>query len=231
MAMKNLLIDRAGIDGYFQGYSKLNESTTSDRGYPTTVGVLQRKNAQNKNGRRYPGPILEKCVNEYLPLIKERRALGELDHPDTSVVELKNVSHNIVEANWQGDDLIGTIEIICDRPDGRKGTPSGNILKALLDYGAKIGISSRGMGSVSEQIDEAGNPSLIVQDDFELVCWDFVSNPSTHGAWQPLQKEGVLAEGVQLTENKYSKIESILGNIICDNNGFCPCILSGKDEK
>ena len=149
--MKTRLVDTAGIGGFFSSFNRLNEGVKSQRGYPTTQGILQRKNAQNKNGRVYPESVLEKCVNEYMPLIKERRALGELDHPDTSVVELKNVSHNIIEAHWQGDDLVGTIEILCDLQDGTKGTPSGNILKSLLDAGLKIGISSRGMGSVKEQ--------------------------------------------------------------------------------
>jgi len=225
--MKELLRDRAGIGGYFQGYTKLNESVTSERGYPTTTGVLQRKNAQNKNGRVYPGAIIERCVNDYQERIKERRALGELDHPESSVVELKNVSHNIVEAHWEGNDLVGTIEVICDLPNGVKGTPSGNILKALLDYGAKIGISSRGMGSVKEQMSEDGSNTLVVQDDFDLVCWDFVSDPSTHGAWQPMN-EGT--SGTQVI-NKFNKVESIIQDILCENTGVCCCILSGKDSK
>ena len=110
-------------------------------------------------------------AKKYETLIKERRALGELDHPESSVINLKNVSHNIREIHWDGDDLLGTVEILP--------TPSGNILKELLKAGILLGISSRGMGSV-EQRREGG---VTVGDDFELIGWDFVSNPSTHGAF------------------------------------------------
>jgi hypothetical protein len=134
-------------------------------------GILQRAGAPNQNGRRYPKEILERECEKYKQLIKERRALGELDHPDSPVINLKNVSHNVKEIHWEGDDLCGTVEILP--------TPSGNILKELLRAGILLGISSRGMGSVVN----IGEGKVKVGDDFELIGWDFVSNPSTHGAF------------------------------------------------
>jgi len=142
-------------------------------------GVLQRAGAENQNGRVYPKDILERECKKYEQLIKERRALGELDHPDSSVINLKNVSHNIREIHWEGDDLVGTVEILP--------TPSGNILKELLKAGILLGISSRGMGSTKPM----NNNRVEVQEDFELVGWDFVSNPSTHGAFMRPMNEGV----------------------------------------
>ena len=142
-------------------------------------GVLQRAGAENQNGRVYPKDILERECKKYEQLIKERRALGELDHPDSSVINLKNVSHNIKEIHWEGDDLVGTVEILP--------TPSGNILKELLRAGILLGISSRGMGSTKPM----NNNRVEVQEDFELVGWDFVSNPSTHGAFMRPMNESV----------------------------------------
>jgi len=134
-------------------------------------GILQRAGAPNQNRRRYSKEILIKEVEKYQQLIKERRALGELDHPESPVINLKNVSHNIREIWWEGDDVMGTVEILS--------TPSGNILKELLKNNIRLGISSRGLGSVKEMNDG----TLMVQPDFELVGWDFVSNPSTYGAF------------------------------------------------
>lgn len=236
--MKQTLVDAAGASGYFQIVpGTLMEGKTSERGFPMTRGILQRKEALNQNRRRYPGGILEREVDNYQQLIKERRALGELDHPDSSVISLQNVSHNIVEAHWDGNDLIGVVEVLCDRlgENGHviKGTPAGNTLKALLDAGIKVGISSRGMGSVKEIVDESdGQPAVVVQDDFELLGWDFVSNPSTHEAWQPMVKEGVINEGVsnKLNTDKFSKVNSIITEIICDVNGVCCCLLDGKNN-
>jgi hypothetical protein len=236
--MKTTLVDAAGAGGYFQIVpGTLMEGKTSERGFPMTRGILQRKEALNQNRRRYPGDILEREVDKYQQLIKERRALGELDHPDSSVISLQNVSHNIVEAHWEGNDLVGVVEVLCDRPgpDGHivKGTPAGNTLKALLDAGIKVGISSRGMGSVKEIVDESdGQPAVVVQDDFELLGWDFVSNPSTHEAWQPMVKEGLIREGKEvITEaNKFGKVNSLITEIICDVNGVCCCLLEGKNN-
>ena len=159
--MKNLIETRL-----FEG--RVNEDSS---GRTIVKVILQRAGAPNQNERVYPKGILMREAKKYETLIKERRALGELDHPESSVINLKNVSHNIREIHWDGDDLLGTVEILP--------TPSGNILKELLKAGILLGISSRGMGSV-EQRREGG---VTVGDDFELIGWDFVSNPSTHGAF------------------------------------------------
>jgi hypothetical protein len=168
--MKNLLIETHLFEG------KIHEDAN---GRTLVKGVLQRASAENQNGRVYPKEILMREAKKYETLIKERRALGELDHPDSSVINLKNVSHNIKEIHWEGDDLVGTVEILS--------TPSGNILKELLRGDILLGISSRGMGSTKPL---AGN-KLEVQEDFELLCWDFVSNPSTHGAFMRPMNESV----------------------------------------
>jgi hypothetical protein len=160
--MKNLLIETTLFEG------KLNEDSN---GRTLVKGILQRAVAENQNGRIYPKDILMREAKKYEVLIKERRALGELDHPDSGIINLKNVSHNVKEIHWEGDDLCGTVEILP--------TPSGNILKELLRAGILLGISSRGMGSVVN----IGEGKVKVGDDFELIGWDFVSNPSTHGAF------------------------------------------------
>ncbi|NDB29469.1 primosomal protein, partial [archaeon] len=150
--MKSLLIETRLFEG------KLNED---ENGVVLVKGVLQRADAQNQNGRVYPKEILEREVEKYQQLIKEKRALGELDHPESSVVSLKNVSHNIRECQWNGDDVVGVVEILP--------TPSGNILKELLRAGIRLGISSRGMGSVESM----GGNKVKVGEDFELIGWDF----------------------------------------------------------
>lgn len=167
---KGLLIETQLFEG------KVQEDAS---GRVLVNGVLQRAGAENQNGRVYPKSILEREAKKYEQLIKERRALGELDHPDSSVINLKNVSHNIREIHWEGDDLVGTVEILP--------TPSGNILKELLNAGILLGISSRGMGSTKP----VGGNKVEVQEDFELVGWDFVSNPSTHGAFIRPMNESV----------------------------------------
>ena len=134
-----------------------------------------------------------------------------MDHPEASVVNLQNVSHNVKDVWWEGDDVMGKVEIL--------GTPSGNILKELLKAGITLGISSRGMGSV-KQVDEA---TVQVEDDFELICWDFVSNPSTHGAFMKPVNEGILAEGKIAQSNK-SKVDKIIRDILCEMTGCCNII-------
>ena len=168
--MKSLLIETNLFEGRIQ---------ESENGVVLVKGVLQRAGAENQNGRVYPMNILQRESKKYETLIKERRALGELDHPDSSVINLKNVSHNIKEIHWEGNDLVGTVEILP--------TPSGNILKELLRAGILLGISSRGMGSTRPM---EGN-KVVVGEDFELIGWDFVSNPSTHGAFMTPLTESV----------------------------------------
>ena len=169
-----------------------------DLGKPLIMkGILQKAETLNQNGRVYPRNILEREIRNYQKFIKENRALGELDHPDSSVVNLANVSHNITEMNWNGDDLMGTVEVLP--------TPSGNILKELFKSGIRLGISSRGVGSV-EPMNENGAQE--VQDDFELIAFDFVSNPSTHGAFmRPVN------ESVEKLKPE-TKIESIINSIM-----------------
>jgi hypothetical protein len=177
------------------------ESLQRNDGKLIVKGVLQRANAKNHNGRIYPKDTLMREAKKYeQTFISERRALGELDHPDSSVVNLNNVSHNVLNMEFKGDDLVGTVEVLS--------TPSGNILKELFKSGIKLGISSRGMGSVKEVMREGEN-TLEVQPDFELIAFDFVSNPSTHGAFlSPVN------ESVDKTKNKFSRIDSIIHNII-----------------
>ena len=139
------------------------------------TGVMQRADAQNGNGRIYPRSILEREMGNYQKLIKERRALGELDHPDQAVINLANASHLVVESWWDGNDVMGKIQLL--------ETPSGKILRSLVESGVTLGISSRGMGSVTENAQ-----GTIVEDDFNLVCYDMVSEPSTTGAF--MMKEG-----------------------------------------
>ena len=179
-------------------------------------GVLQRAEAKNQNGRVYPKGILEREVKQYMEgPVKENRAMGELDHPESSVINLQNVSHTIKKCWWDGDDVMGNVEILS--------TPAGNILKALFASGITVGISSRGMGSVEENLSEG---TVEVQDDFELLCWDFVSTPSTHGAFmKPADSRNVnINEGkIKLPEYKYTNVNNIIRDIICDNTGTCAC--------
>ena len=173
---KQLLVDVRPFD---ISRDKINESIKENDGRLVVKGVLQRAESKNQNGRVYPREVLLKEVAKYLEnQVTERRALGELDHPESSVVNLNNASHNIVEMHWDGDDLMGTVEVLS--------TPAGNILKELFKSGIKLGISSRGLGSVEpiEEEDGDGDEDTVeVQPDFELIAFDFVSNPSTHGAF------------------------------------------------
>lgn len=184
---------------------QINESMKDNNGKLIVSGIMQRASSSedenfNQNGRSYPLSILKKESDQYKKtFIAERRALGELDHPESQVVNLANVSHNITDLWWQGNDLMGKLEILS--------TPSGNIAKELLKAGIRLGISSRGMGSVKE----LGEGKVEVQDDFEIVCWDLVSNPSTQGAFMSTS----LNEGIQKPNGgKYSKVNSLINEII-----------------
>ena len=184
----------------------ITESEQANNGKVMVEGVLQRAGAKNQNGRVYPKDILAREVKKYKEVqIAERRALGELDHPESSVVNLQNVSHNVLDAYFEGDDVIGKVEILS--------TPSGNILKELLKAGIKLGISSRGLGSV-RSVDEN---TVSVEDDFELICWDFVSNPSTHGAFMAPVNEGVNKNVSEWDVcDQYCKTNSIIRDILGD---------------
>ena len=183
----------------------LTEGKVSERGNPIVEGILATAEVKNGNGRYYKKDLWEREIDKYMGSIKEKRALGELDHPESSVINLKNVSHNIAELWWDGDNIMGKIEILP--------TPSGNILKALLDSGIKVGVSSRGMGSLQEN-----NGVLEVQDDFDLLCWDFVSTPSNPGSWMLPLKEGIDYSNLP---NPYKNVQSIITDILC-SQGDCP---------
>ena len=162
--------------------------------------ILQRANAKNENGRIYPKDILMRESQKYLEnFVNKRSALGELDHPESrTVVNLANVSHNITEMHWEGDDLVGTLEVLS--------TPSGNIIKELIRNGIRLGISSRGVGSVKPSAMEEN--TVEVEEDFNLICFDVVSNPSTQGAY--------LSEGVKqsLSDNRIARIDALVGDFI-----------------
>ena len=185
----------------------LFESVASDPNKRLTVkGILQRAGVKNQNGRLYPKNVLQRESQKYNDtFIRERRALGELDHPESAVVNLQNVSHNIVEMHWDGEDLIGTVEVLP--------TPNGNILRELFKANIRLGISSRGLGTVTKSMKENAD---IVQDDFDLIAFDFVSNPSTHGAF--MFPSGNLNEGIVKNSitNKWEKTENIIRDILTE---------------
>lgn len=197
MEDKRLLVDYVG--SFELTPQQINESMMRNDGKLILSGIMQRCDSVNQNGRKYPINILQREAQKYQNVfVKERRALGELDHPESPVVNLSNVSHNVLDLWWDGNNLMGKIEIL--------GTPSGNIAKELLKAGIRLGISSRGMGSVKS----IGEGKVEVQDDFEIVCWDLVSNPSTQGAFMN-----------QLNENKsivkvgpYGKVNELINDII-----------------
>jgi len=222
---KQLLVDYIPFEVTPQ---QINESLAKN-GKLIVNGVLQRADAKNQNGRVYPHETLMREAENYTKVqVRERRALGELDHPDSSVVNLNNVSHNVLEMHWSGKDLIGTVEVL--------GTPAGNILKELFKSGIKLGISSRGLGSVEEITEAEGDgytdttpsdvgggeeqaPTVAVQPDFELIAFDFVSNPSTQGAFmspgkmnESVNNDGTcnIAEGTCCND---CKVESIINDI------------------
>lgn len=217
--MKELLIDTMLFESMS---SQLIESMETKNGKVIVTGVLQRAGAKNQNGRIYPKKILMREAAKYAEnQIKERRALGELDHPDSSIVTLKNVSHNVLGLSWKGNDLVGKVEILP--------TPSGNILKQLMSAGIRLGISSRGLGSVKE----LAEGTVEVQDDFELIGWDFVSNPSTQGAFMYPVGEGTMNESYngliteaksQIIDPSVQRINENITKIICEIGNVCDCI-------
>ena len=186
---------------------QINESIKENNGKLVVRGVLQRAEAKNQNGRIYPRETLVREAKKYeKEFVNEKRAMGELDHPESSVVNLQNVSHNITEMHFEGDNLLGTVEILT--------TPSGNILRELFKNGIKLGISSRGMGSVETVTEDSGDQVVKVQPDFELIAFDFVSNPSTHGAFMYPMNESVDNTQQGRTCGEYCKVESIINDIM-----------------
>ena len=181
---------------------KLSEAKGSS-GLPLVEGILATAQVKNGNGRYYSKKLWDREISKYMDSVKENRAVGELDHPESTVINLKNVCHNIKDIWWDGDHIMGKIEILP--------TPSGNILQALINSGITVGVSSRGMGSVRQM-----GETLEVQDDFELLCWDFVSTPSNPGSWM-----SPLHEGLTRTVNQYDKANEIIREILCAH-GNCP---------
>lgn len=178
----------------------------SQYGNMMVKGILQRANTLNQNGRIYPKEILEREINNYMKLVRERRATGELDHADEPVVNLKNVSHVITDIWWEGDVVWGRVEILEDMDQGRQ-------LKTLFNNGIKVGISSRAVGSVKQQHNTA-----IVQDDLQLICWDFVSEPSTPGAFMMREAAKELTNEQKKQVNNFlkktDKIDRIANEIL-----------------
>lgn len=178
---------------------------SAGQGGPMYVeGIMQRAGSENQNGRVYPKEILEREAKKYMEtFVKENRAYGELDHPDSNVVEVKNSSHTVENLWWKGDDLYGRLEIL------NGVTPAGTIVANILRRGKTLGISSRGLGSTKQ----IGESTVQVENDFELLCWDFVTNPSTQKAFMGI------AEGVNpgaTLNGKYLTIDNIVRDIFTD---------------
>ena len=183
--------------------SQLTENVNSDNGNLMVEGILATAEVKNGNGRYYKKELWDREMEKYDQVIKERRSMGELDHPESTVINLKNVSHLVIDYNWDGDKLMGKIEILP--------TPSGNILKELIKNGVTVGVSSRGMGSL-----EQNGGVMEVQDDFELLCWDFVSTPSNPGSFMH-----TLNEGKDVITYDYTNVNKIVHEILC-SKGSCP---------
>ena len=200
--MKQVLIETQ----FFTAKSlKLVEGTVPTSN-PLVEGILATCEVKNGNGRYYSRELWEREMDKYMENVNANRALGELDHPDSSIINLKNVSHNIKKIWWDGDNVMGAIELLP--------TPSGNILRALFENKIPVGVSSRGMGSLKQMGD-----LMEVQDDFELLCWDFVSTPSNPGSY--MKEKGMMNESKNNQHNKYIKANSIITEILCAN-GTCP---------
>lgn len=179
----------------------------SETGNLLVKGILATAEVKNGNGRYYSRELWEREIDKYMENVNANRALGELDHPDSSIINLKNVSHNIKKIFWEGDNVMGIIELLP--------TPSGNILTSLFENKIPVGVSSRGMGSLKQM-----GELMEVQDDFELLCWDFVSTPSNPGSY--MKELGVMNESKTPQQyNKYQKVNSIITDILCAN-GTCP---------
>jgi len=178
----------------------INESKVRNRGKILLRGTLQKCNTLNQNGRIYPKSVLEREVLNYQKFIRENRALGECDHPDSSVVELKSVSHIVREARMDGDSVVGIVELL--------DTPAGKILQSLVEAGVTLGISSRGVGSTKDDGD-----AQIVQEDFQLICFDMVSEPSTPGAFM-MNESMINRKDLDKVFTQTDKIDRIFNDIL-----------------
>ena len=182
-------------DGVCQDLLTEREKREVENGAMYLSGRMQTCEKKNGNGRVYPCKVLQKEIKNYQVVIKDNRALGELDHPDDSVINLRNVSHIVTDMWWEGNDVMGKIKIL--------DTPSGRILKDLINAGVKLGISSRGMGSVKESM---GN--TVVQEDFELICFDIVSAPSTPNAY--IYPDKPVAVTTKMYESKINEKKDLI---------------------
>ena len=183
--------------------TQLTENVNKETGNLMVEGILATAEVKNGNGRYYSRDLWDREMAKYGEIIKERRSMGELDHPESSVINLQNVSHLISDFWWEGDNVMGKIEVLP--------TPSGNILKELIKAGVTVGVSSRGMGSLEEN-----GGVMEVQDDFELLCWDFVSTPSNPGSYMH-----TLNEGKQNVVYNYTNVNKVIHEILC-SKGSCP---------
>jgi len=180
---------------------QINESKLANNGKIVLKGILQKADTLNQNGRIYPLSILRREVQNYQKFIQENRALGECDHPDSSVVELKNVSHIVRKAYMDGSTCYGVVELL--------NTPAGKILQSLVESGVTLGISSRGVGST-----EQDGSMQVVQDDFQLICWDFVSEPSTPGAFMMNEGREVNLKDLKKVFTKTDRLFRIYNEIL-----------------
>lgn len=189
----------------------LVENVRSSRGNMIVSGQVQACDKPNANKRIYPFETLYEQVKKYIDgPVKENRATGELDHPESSVINLKNVSHNILKLWWEGKDLYGDIEILP--------TPSGNIVRALFENNITVGISSRAMGSVSP----IGEGLVRVEEDLEIICWDFVSQPSTYGAYmKPVASMNESIDYYVSRNQKADRVNRLFSNILCTMGNEC----------
>ena len=179
----------------------IKESKETNDGKIIMTGILQKAETLNQNGRVYPLPILEREVRNYQKFIQEGRSLGELDHPDSSVVELKNASHIVRGAHMDGNAVKGSVEIL--------NTPAGKILQSLIESGITLGISSRGVGSTKKM-----GEHQVVQEDFQLICWDFVSEPSTPGAFMMSEGKEISDEELNKIFTRSDKIDRVVNDIL-----------------
>ena len=171
------------------------------------TGRIQTADKKNGNGRKYPEKVLKREMQNYMNVVKDNRACGELDHPDDSVINLKNESHMVTDCWWEGKDVMGKIKVL--------DTPSGRILKDLINAGVKLGISSRGLGSVKESMGET-----IVEEDFQLICFDIVSEPSTPNAYvypgKGNSKPKMSSFNMRLREQRENSIDDLFKKILGD---------------
>lgn len=219
---KNQLNKKGILIEYDAGYISpkdnrhfINEVSKLTEGQPiieeplVVYAVMQKYGVENRNERVYPENILRKEAENYLKLVKEKRALGEADHPESSIVAVSRISHNVIDLWWEGNVLMGKLEIIMSPGFVNQGIISceGDRVANYLRKGLKIGVSSRGVGSLEKE-----NGKNIVQDDFELICWDIVTSPSTPGAWVSTDKSDLKT----FTESTVNKKSNISENTLLD---------------